>query len=100
MTRPARSETVNGALTIVATLGLSVYFTFHAVQGEFGLFSRMQIEAEEAALMVERDALRIELAALQNKTRRLSDQYLDLDLLDERARDILGHARSDEVILP
>ena len=33
------------------------------------------------------------------ETRRLSDEYLDLDLLDERAREILGYVRADEVIL-
>ena len=30
---------------------------------------------------------------------RMSDEYLDLDLLDEQARDILGQIRSDEVII-
>ena len=33
-------------------------------------------------------------------TRRLSDDFLDLDLLDEQARDVLGYVRADEVILP
>lgn len=36
---------------------------------------------------------------MQNLTRRMSDEYLDLDLLDERAREILGLIRADEVIL-
>jgi len=36
---------------------------------------------------------------MENLTRRLSDSYLDLDLLDERARNVLGLARSDEIIV-
>jgi cell division protein FtsB len=36
---------------------------------------------------------------MQNLTRRMSDEYLDLDLLDERAREMLGLIRADEVIL-
>ncbi len=36
---------------------------------------------------------------MENLTLRLSDSYLDLDLLDEQARDLLGYARSDEVII-
>ena len=50
-------------------------------------------------LQQEIDALRIEVADLQNKTRRLSDDYLDLDLLDQQARDVLGLARGDEVVI-
>jgi cell division protein FtsB len=36
---------------------------------------------------------------MENLTRRLSDQYLDLDLLDERARNVLGYIRSDEIVV-
>lgn len=78
---------------------LALYFTFAAVQGSFGLFNRVQIEAENSTLSARRDQLRADLAELQNKTARLSDGFLDLDLLDERARDVLGLARPDEIII-
>jgi cell division protein FtsB len=82
---------------IVFSLG--TYFTFASVQGDYGLFRRIQIEAEAAALRADVARLSAEVAALQNKTRRLSDDYLDLDLLDQQARDVLGLARGDEVII-
>ena len=72
---------------------------FASVQGDFGLFRRVQIEAEAATLSVERDRLAAEVSALENKTHRLSDTYLDLDLLDTQARDVLGLIRSDEIAL-
>ncbi|MDD7970315.1 FtsB family cell division protein [Roseinatronobacter alkalisoli] len=78
---------------------LAIYFTFAAVQGAFGLFNRVQIEAEIADLQVTRDRLAIELTELENRTRRMSDAYLDLDLLDERARDVLGLMRPDEIVI-
>jgi cell division protein FtsB len=78
---------------------LGVYFMFASVQGDFGLFRRVQIEAEATTLTLERDRLAAEVAALENKTRRLSDTYLDLDLLDSQARDVLGLIRSDEIVL-
>ena len=78
---------------------LGTYFTFASVQGDFGLFRRIQIEAEAKSLVTERDALAQEVAVLRNKTRRLSDDYLDLDLLDQQARDVLGLARGDEVVI-
>ena len=78
---------------------LGLYFTFASVQGDFGLFERIQINAEAQTLTNERDALAVEIAALANKTLRLSDDYLDLDLLDQQARDVLGLVRYDEVVL-
>ncbi|WP_296476582.1 septum formation initiator family protein [Roseinatronobacter sp.] len=78
---------------------LGLYFTFAAVQGAFGLFNRVQIEAELTTLKAQRDMLRVELAEVENRTRRLSDDFLDLDLLDERARFVLGLARPDEIII-
>ena len=74
-----------------------VNFGYHALQGDFGLFSLMQIEAEEDSLAADLAALRRERAALENLAVRLSEGYLDLDLLDERARAVLGHMRPDEV---
>lgn len=78
---------------------LGLYFTFAAVQGDFGLFNRVQIDAEIAQMKAQRDRRSAELALLENRTRRLSDDYLDLDLLDERARDVLGLARPDDIII-
>lgn len=80
-------------------LSFGAYLTFAAVQGESGLFNRIQIEADAAHLQAERDQLAAELAQIENRTYRLSDQYLDLDLLDQQARDVLGYIRADEVAL-
>ncbi len=84
-------------LVVISALGL--YFAFAAVQGPSGILRRIQIEAETAELKSQRDALRDEVEQIQNLTHRLSDDYLDIDLLDERAREVLGLLRSDEIIL-
>lgn len=78
---------------------LSVYFTFAAVQGDFGLFRRVELEAERAALTADLDMIQGEIAEMENLTRRLSDDYLDLDLLDQQARDVLGLIRADEIVI-
>lgn len=75
------------------------YFSFAAVQGGLGLFQRIEAEAEIALLRSQRDRLAAELAEMENLTRRLSDNFLDLDLLDERARDVLGLMRADEIVV-
>lgn len=79
------------------TLGL--YFTFAAVQGDYGLFKRIEVNAEGQALQSELAHLQAKVARMENLTVRLSDNYLDLDLLDQQARDVLGLIRADEIVI-
>ncbi|NNU81922.1 septum formation initiator family protein [Halovulum dunhuangense] len=75
------------------------YFTYAAIQGDYGTFRRIQVEAQAIQLERELETLRAERAVLENRTRRLSAEYLDLDLLDEQARKVLGLARADEIVI-
>lgn len=88
-----------GTLALVTMLVAAGSFVVAAVQGEFGVMRRVQLHSEADALRVQRDALQAELVQIQNLTLRLSDSYLDIDLLDERARIVLGYLRSDEVVI-
>ena len=90
---------IGATVFLVLTVLLSLYFAYAAVQGPSGILRRIQIQAETAELQTARDTLRADVARMQNLTRRLSDGYLDLDLLDERAREVLGLLRADEVLL-
>ncbi len=83
----------------VIAFSLGAYFTFAAVQGDFGLFSRAEIDAEASELQVQLDLLNAEVVLMENLTHRLSDTYLDLDLLDEQARAVIGLLRSDEIVI-
>ena len=81
------------------SLSLGLYFTFAAVQGDFGILRRAEINHDIQKLQEELTSLNVEIADLKNLTRRLSDHYLDLELLDQQARDILGYVRSDELVI-
>jgi cell division protein FtsB len=50
-------------------------------------------------LQAQLEALNARVARMENLTRRLSDGYLDLDLLDQQAREVLGLLRSDEIVI-
>ncbi|AOZ69279.1 septum formation initiator precursor [Rhodobacter xanthinilyticus] len=94
-----KSRTLGPFIFASVAFVLGAYFTFAAVQGSYGVFRRVQIDAEIKDRTAERDALRAEVDRMANLTRRLSDQYLDLDLLDERAREVLGTIRRDEIVI-
>jgi cell division protein FtsB len=81
------------------SLSLGLYFTFAAVQGDFGILRRAEINHDLKKLQVEIVSLHVEIADLKNLTRRLSDHYLDLELLDQQARDVLGYVRTDELVI-
>jgi cell division protein FtsB len=90
---------IGGRVFVVVVVALMAHLTFVALQGEHGLFSLLRVEAQEARLREELTALQGDRVAIANKTRRLSVESLDPDLLDEQARKVLGLGRPDEIIL-
>ncbi len=90
---------LDGMIFAALVLAIIAYLGVAGLQGEHGVFRLAQIEAEEARLRDELESLRAERAAVENKTRRLSPRTLDLDLLDEQARRVLGLGREDEILI-
>ena len=86
------------AVTMVS-LTLAAYFCFSAIQGDYGVLRRAQYIAEADDLQENLDQLKKSIKHLENKTLRLSDHYLDLDLLDQQARILLGYIRPDEIVI-
>ncbi|MDG1118020.1 MAG: septum formation initiator family protein [Flavimaricola sp.] len=98
MTRRSRPA-LGSVLFLVTMLLLALYFTFAALQGNYGVFRRAEVEGEARQLRQELAMLTAQVDRMENLTRRLSDDYLDLDLLDEQARDVLGMIRTDEIVI-
>jgi cell division protein FtsB len=99
MGQPRNPPALGAVMFFGIVFMLGTYFTFASVQGDYGLFRRIQIEAEADVLRADVERLTAEVADLRNKTRRLSDEFLDIDLLDQQARELLGLVRGDEVII-
>jgi cell division protein FtsB len=99
MTRETQRLRIFDALFCFAILAGVANFGYHALQGEYGVFSMIAVEAEERALQADLERLAIERAELENRVLRLSDGYLDLELLDETARATLGLIRANEIVL-
>ena len=97
--RHNRYSELGTASIVLMCLTLATYFCFSAIQGEYGVMRRAEYDAQARQLQQELEILQAEHAQLQNKTRRLTDECLDLDLLDEQVRDVLGLLRMDEVVV-
>ncbi|MGM0585894.1 MAG: FtsB family cell division protein [Pseudomonadota bacterium] len=80
-------------------IGATCYFAYAALQGDTGLVEQVRLEREKARLETRLAELQAERREMENLNRRLSERYLDLDLLDERARKVLGHIRDDEIVI-
>ena len=92
----------SGFTGILASFGMiagMIFFGYAALQGEYGMFRLFQVQAQESRLLAELAVLVEDHARLQNRTHRLSNEFLDLDLLDEQARKVLGLARGDEIVI-
>lgn len=95
-----RNSSIWGSLAVISlAFFLGAYFTYAAIQGDYGLFRRAEIEAQSADLRQRLAQIEADVARMEILTRRLSDDFLDLDLLDEQARDVLGLLRADEIVI-
>ena len=83
-------------ILLIAVLAV---FGHSALQGEHGFAALRQAEALERELTVELAGIGEERSALANLVGRLDERNLDLDLLDERARAVLGYVRREELLI-
>ncbi len=93
-----RKRGLVGYIVSLTVIALIAYFSYAAIQGPSGLVSLFKYQAQESRLQDELSALQVERMAAKNRALRMSDRFLDLDLLDEQARKVLGYARGDEII--
>lgn len=76
-----------------------LYLASSAVTGDQGLAKWSELQRRELALQSELEVATQERELLEHRATKLKSAQLDLDLVDERARELLGYARPDEVIL-
>jgi len=75
----------------MALLGFLIfYFAVHALTGERGLLTGQRRETTLATRTNELERLRAERVELETRVRLLSNRSLSRDLLEERARAMLG----------
>lgn len=94
-----RGRLRHAAIPLLCACGVA-YFGYHAVQGDNGLVTYFRVGQQNTVLAAERDRQVDARVALEHRVAALRSSSLDLDLLDERARNSLGVAHPrDRVIL-
>jgi cell division protein FtsB len=92
--------------SILTSLGLYLmaavllgYFGVNAFTGNHGLKARHELDAQVAALISERDRLRVERQRWEHRVALLKSDGLDPDMLDERARTLLEYVDPRDLVL-
>jgi cell division protein FtsB len=75
------------------------YLGFHAVSGERGLVALFKETRKLDQLTAELTDIRGKREKVEHKIKMMSNDSLDLDMLDEQARNVLGLAGKDEVVV-
>jgi cell division protein FtsB len=76
------------------------YLTFHALSGERGVYALLKEERKREVLQAELKDIITQRKDLEHRVRLMSAGSIDLDLLDEQSRSILGNAGEKEMVIP
>ena len=101
MNAPAKTSrrVISQLLATLLSFGLFVYFGFHLMHGDMGYFALRGVGQKLAESQEKYDRLLAERKVLENRVRLLRPGSLDLDMLDERSRSVLGVATPDERVI-
>ena len=86
-------------LPTAALAFLIFYFVFHALTGDRGILTAKQRDAALAERQKELLQIRTERVDLEARARLLRDGSLSADLLEERARSLLGFADPRDYVI-
>jgi cell division protein FtsB len=86
-------------LPTAALAFLIFYFAFHAFTGERGILTTHQRSATLVAKTQELSELRAEREDLEARAQLLRDSSLSADLLEERARSLLGFSDPKDYVI-
>ncbi len=87
---------------MIVGLCLSLYFSYHMLLGDRSLLRLVMLEHRIESLSVQYDDYHGRRVALEHRVTMLRPGSVDRDLLEERARAVLGYVRPGEqvVIVP
>ena len=80
-------------------LMITLYFTYHLIQGERGLFRLFEVnkELDQAEVLLKKSEYEKDI--MEARINSISSDSLSADMLDELGRKELGFIKSDEYVI-
>ena len=98
MTSELRRRAKFAALPLLAVACIA-YFGYHAVEGDRGLVAWLRLGQQVQKVEARIGLNKVEIERLERRVALLNAKSLDRDMLDERARAVLGLAHPDEITI-
>ncbi|MDQ0468416.1 FtsB family cell division protein [Labrys wisconsinensis] len=87
-------------LVLLILAGASIaYFGFHAVNGDHGIMAQRQYDDQKRDLSAQLADLRAKRTALERRVALLKNDALDPDVLEDKARNLLGMVHPNDVVV-
>ena len=87
-------------LALYSVAGLLVgYFVHHAHSGARGLDAKRQLKIQAQVISAELEKMRDERAEWDHRIALLRSDQIDRDLLEERARSLLGRVHRNDLVI-
>lgn len=92
-------KSISQFLAAFISFGLFFYFAYHLAHGDRGYFAWKGLQQKLTEAETQYDKKLAERQALENRVKLLRPDSLDLDMLDERARTVLGFVKPNERVV-
>lgn len=86
-------------LFLVVCIVLTGYFSYHLLMGKRGYFELRALENQIQLTKADFEEIKAERIAIEKKVIMMRPGSICPDLLEERARHVLGYTKPDEYIL-
>ena len=76
-----------------------VYFSFYTLFGNRGLYRMFELEDQITIAKTQHNEIVQKRSDLERSVSLLEPKNLDLDMLDQRTREVLGYAHPDDIVI-
>lgn len=94
-----KNKISKNSLLVILVAILCCYFFYYTINGNNGVFRYFAIKNEIKNKVITKKKLEKDLSTQKEMIKSIQDESLDLDLLDEKVRENLGHANDGEIVI-
>ncbi len=89
---------IRSVLVTFLCASIICYLGYHMISGGRGMLAFFKLNSQISSFQSELELVRMERIDLEHSANLLKSESLDLDLLEEQAKKILGYAKPQEIV--